>query len=356
MRHFIAISLSTALLSTAGYAQKVSIFPKDHTSQEGIESSNVGPLSRGVNRSLFLYDSSKIDMPTGSDITKVGFRQDGESALAAGFRLQIEIFMGVSSLTPSAAKTRLKDNYDGDRTTVLTKRVVDLPAFAKPVAPPSTNLVLLALDKPFKHDAKKNLVLEYVVFANTNQNRTFVYPMDFARYLRPLDSFGAGCKGSNDKAAVLTSKTASSGVTWRLDITSGLPATAALVAIGDSKDKLFGTVPLPLALDGLGAVGCNLYVDMAFLLVTATDTRGNASILLPMPDLVGLYGTTFYAQAILADVFANSLGLTTTNAASVYVHEPPQVARVTRANASNDGAGFVDRMIQGQLLTAFEYR
>ncbi|MGA0868177.1 MAG: hypothetical protein ACO3UM_04535, partial [Planctomycetota bacterium] len=101
-----------------------------------------------------------------------------------------------------------------------------------------------------------------------------------------------------------------------LTINGGSLASSPSLAIGllGFSTALWGSLPLPAALDGLGMTGCSLLVaaDLPFPLVA--DPRGNASWTLPIPADRTLLGQHFHQQAVALDPTANAFGATLSNA------------------------------------------
>jgi hypothetical protein len=85
------------------------------------------------------------------------------------------------------------------------------------------------------------------------------------------------------------------------------------VVLFGGSDALWGTTPLPLALDGLGATGCALRVaaDVGFG-VTAT-AAGAASFAFSVPRDNSLIGMPLFHQYISVDAGANAAGFTLSN-------------------------------------------
>lgn len=356
MRYTFLSGLAVALVSSTALAQKVSVFPVDHRDFEGTSRTSSNPLSGGVSRQLFLYDSSLLDMPNGVDIKRVGFRQDGGFALAAnGAKVQLEVRMGASKLALDKANRTYDRNYDGNATVVFSKKIVDLPSFAKPTSAPSKNFVWITLDRPYRFDKGRNLVVEYLAFANNKQNRSFPYLLDFATFASRTEKFGTACKGSNDKAMRVTPRGARIGSSWTVSVQDAAGASVVAFLFATNKDKLGGVVPLPFSMTSLGAPGCFVNVDPLIAIPRPTSTSGSTSVTIPIPRVDELYQQTFYGQFLSVDPFANALGMTTSQGVGMTLGRLPKITRVWRSNNILATSGFVDSSTGGQVVTAFDH-
>ena len=97
-----------------------------------------------------------------------------------------------------------------------------------------------------------------------------------------------------------------------------LPTNAAALGLLGASSARWGTIPLPLALDGLGMNGCSLRVSPEFWGVISISNRvGRWSI--PLPSSPALLGIAFYQQALVIDPKANRFGATTSNATEALI-------------------------------------
>jgi hypothetical protein len=326
----------TAQLSS----QTVHIIPKDHAKAEGYNS-GISPLSNGINRTMYIFDKWGVTVPNGGFIQKVGFRQDGFRA-AAGKKIQVQIFMGHTIQPLDKVSSIFSKVYSTPRQEVYTKKIYQLPTFSVPPKAPSTQLIMLPLDKPFKYDATKNLVLEYVVHANSNGNKRFNYPTDLAKFISPSAVFGKGCLTSGSKSPLLKFSSSYIGGSLSAFLSNGPASSGGLIFYGLSNKKLIGTIPLPLSLDFLGAKGCKLFVDIQLPLAFSTSSSGSGVKRFLLPNDPKLYGIKVFAQTLNLDLFANNAGYVTSNGASVVIGAFPPVARMYSASLSAKSS-FVSR-------------
>lgn len=108
------------------------------------------------------------------------------------------------------------------------------------------------------------------------------------------------------------------GQTFTVATADALPNTWAATAIGTSNTTAFG-LPLPIALDGIGATGCVLWTNEELLFVGQTDATGTFAIVLPVPVIPAFVGMHFYHQGVVYDAAANTVGLVFTDALDVHV-------------------------------------
>ncbi|MCA8953427.1 MAG: hypothetical protein KDE27_28195, partial [Planctomycetes bacterium] len=139
---------------------------------------------------------------------------------------------------------------------------------------------------------------------------SFTAPLDDTWLLgAAAEPFGSSC-GGETLAASLRPRLGQS-TTLRVEaLAPGV--TAAAIAFGVSDvTSVFGA--LPFALAPLGGAGCALLVSTDAI-APMVRQNGIAAYALALPATPVLLGTTMFAQALLLDPAANSLGARTTNA------------------------------------------
>lgn len=108
------------------------------------------------------------------------------------------------------------------------------------------------------------------------------------------------------------------GTTLGLNMTRGPANGASLLALGYSNTtSAFGPLPFPLEL--LGAPSCWALTSGDSLDFRPTDAAGAASGSLVIPNLPTLVGFRLYAQYVAVSPGGNALGLTFSNASSLFV-------------------------------------
>ncbi|MEZ5988024.1 MAG: hypothetical protein R3F30_02640 [Planctomycetota bacterium] len=125
-------------------------------------------------------------------------------------------------------------------------------------------------------------------------------------------AFRIDCAGSNSVPALSATGLPKPNTKFSIDLSNALPSSAAGLVFGAS-NTVWGPIKLPLDLTPAGASGCNLLVSFDNLLIAPTDTSGNASVGLPVPNDAKLMGINFFNQFFVVDPKANGLGLAFSN-------------------------------------------
>ena len=130
-------------------------------------------------------------------------------------------------------------------------------------------------------------------------------------------TFGAGCAGTLPAAHLVPLDTPRIGSTLQVQLFN-LPASVAFMVAGLSNTSS-SLGALPLDLTAFGMPGCTAFVSQQFLSFVA-GVNNQATCILPIPNLAGLVGTTFYQQAMVLDPGAgNSTGAVMSDAATAVV-------------------------------------
>jgi hypothetical protein len=224
---------------------------------------------------------------------------------------------------------------------------VSLPQFpGRPPTDPKVFFAQIPFSTPFdwQQQAGRNLLLEVVIHGNGNNSQPFTYPLDAVaggtssrvynegnpsagsgtlqrgwglvfcflsrtKVTPTYQVFGAACGGLSLGNVGLPALNQSFDVT-----VSGAPAnTAALLFTGSSKSNA-GPIPLPFALDAVGAPGCTLHTSFQSILATASDATGKAAIRLGIPADPSLLSGNFYQQYAVFAPAANALGFVLSDA------------------------------------------
>lgn len=99
------------------------------------------------------------------------------------------------------------------------------------------------------------------------------------------------------------------GQSMSIDVTA--PHGVAVLATGFS-DQAYGSTPLPIDLSGYGMPGCNLQVAPEVPLL-GVGPSGAVTFTLPIPNVPGLLGVTFWQQALSLAIGANAADLLATD-------------------------------------------
>jgi len=131
------------------------------------------------------------------------------------------------------------------------------------------------------------------------------------------DPYGAGCAGPLGVPQLAAVELPWLAGTLRLQVT-GVPAgQPVLLALGNSRTA-WGAVPLPLALDPIGMLGCALLASFdAAELVAASS--GVANWQLAVPNLPTLVGAEVFGQAAVGAVGTNPFGWVATGGLALRV-------------------------------------
>ena len=96
-----------------------------------------------------------------------------------------------------------------------------------------------------------------------------------------------------------------------------------VVAFGASNTKWNG-IPLPLDMTVMGAPNCSLLVSLDIFVFQKSDSRGRATVALPIPNDSKLVGLPFHCQWAITDSSANQLGTILSNGGSGVVGKQPE--------------------------------
>ncbi|MEZ5965591.1 MAG: hypothetical protein R3F56_17285 [Planctomycetota bacterium] len=336
MNHLNLLGM-TALFALSAAAQNVTVFPSDHASRDGYSSQSYFPFSYGICRQQALYHRRDLAIPNGSSITGAGVRHDAGSS-STGYRIQLEVLANQTSIDPrpglpTSMSSTFASNYQGTPTTVFTRKIVDLPNLTATSARPSPTNVTVTFDTPFRYDATKNLLTEWVVYANANSNQAFTYGMDYAYVFSATEEFGVSCPTSgNATPRCYFGSTAIGGpCTVNLNNSAGSsPATLFLGAVAQAA---------PIPLQSVGMPGCYLHIDPTTSVSTATNAGGNVSISFPVPNALNLIRRSVVAQYVTADLFANTAGLVSSNGARVTLGVEPMMSILSSPGSTTATVG-----------------
>lgn len=266
-------------------------------------------------------------------ITALAFRRAGDQSHSPGWRAQVEVRMGYTSLLAAQLAPNLSQNRNGSMTTALPPTWLDLrPAAGIP--DPGEFDYVVPLAQPFTYDPQQGHLLLEVQLLGNNQNNA---PADC--WLDAHQGPGHGRAYSfvvggttftltDDRTTTVAVLTAASiGAVPRLDWRSApMPGgtlqvilrqaapSAPTVLLQGHVDTNWNGQPLPWELGGLGAPGCVLRLQPDALLAVLTDAAGATELALPLPADPALVGLTVLHQFATLDAAANALGLTLSDA------------------------------------------
>ncbi len=128
--------------------------------------------------------------------------------------------------------------------------------------------------------------------------------------------FGVGCAGSRGVPALrLQGSPPTAGQPLRVQV-DNLPLVGPAFVFVGASNSLYGVLPLPFPLGGIGMTGCTLYAS-GDALVAVQNVLGTALLNLDLP--LSTVGSSVYLQAFPFDPVANPLGLTASHGAHVQI-------------------------------------
>ncbi len=131
-------------------------------------------------------------------------------------------------------------------------------------------------------------------------------------------SFGSGCSGAGGHPTLGTNAPPRLGSPFVVQARNFAPSASLAVLLLGTSRSVWGTVPLPLDLAGLGMPGCALRVAVD-ILGGAPAQAGAASWSLQVPASPGLLAAQLHLQALAPDAAANVGGIVLSNAATAWI-------------------------------------
>jgi hypothetical protein len=130
-------------------------------------------------------------------------------------------------------------------------------------------------------------------------------------------TFGPACLGSAFPLPPTLSATGlpEIGTTFTIRLSLAKQSSTGALAFGASNTQ-WGALELPYRLSLFGAPQCWINVSLDLLLPLTTDSFGQASVPLLLPNDPGLIGARFHNQALVLDQAANPFGYSFTNGAT----------------------------------------
>jgi len=200
-------TLAIALLTASLTAQTVTIFPDEYAAvAEGPFNSPNRPLAGGTSRVQVLYEAVDLAIPSGQQITKIGFRQDGvTTTLDTGRILQLEIRIGYSTFNAATMGTNFANNITTPAVTVFGPAAFTLPSLRDPLNPLVNGRFFITLTTPHTYTpANGNLVVEYLIYGHSGGGTTFNYRLDRGDFYSPVTYGVPGCPRSGGGVPNLT--------------------------------------------------------------------------------------------------------------------------------------------------------
>jgi hypothetical protein len=317
-------------LATALSAQTVTVFPDEYAAvSEGPFNSPNLPLADGTSRALCLYEHVDLAIPSGHQITRLGFRQDGTiTTMDTGRTLQLEVRMGYSTATAANLGTNFANAYSNTPVTVFGPTAYVLPNLHDTTAPLPGGQLWITLSTPFTYSpgVGENLVVEYLIYGNSGGGTTFNYRLDRADYYSPTLQGPAGCPRAGGGAPVLAVNGLRPGLSYSTSATAG-PGNSFSILLVAPGAQLLAPYSLQPYLAGISPA-CLGQVPLVNpgQLTGVTSAAGALSWSFPVPNNTALYGDLFVAgQAAFFDFFSPG-GLVVSNGTQVKIGVQPRTS------------------------------
>lgn len=351
----LATLVIAATFSGPATAQGLAIAPIDHTDPAatqfpfhlaGVTRSTQFPFSAGVSRVMYVFDTrlgtgaSVLNLPNGAAINQLSFPADG-TRQAIGHSLQMQITMAHTTRTSADADGTFANNYTGAPTVVFPTGIFTLPYLNNPNSPTPIQSVEVPFTTPFVFNGTDNILVDIQIFANSNANSAFVYSTDSGRGIGPVESLGGGCPTSGGNIPTLTSTATLLDNNWRINLSQANASANVALHIG------FGLYPTPIPIPG--APGCTFGVQSATSVSTVASTSGSASWSFAVGNNPVLWQLDVYSQALSCDLFANQLGVITSNIDHMTVGIEPQMTMITSTGNASATSGSPNRN-NGQIV------
>jgi hypothetical protein len=250
------------------------------------------------------------------------------------FRIDVAIDAGYAPHGPGAMQTTFAANISGTPVPVIARKrmsLADHPGIARGAG---DWVFRFPFDQPFRWapQAGQHLLLDIRRWSVSTGGLPTNFTLDLTVF-NPVLAYVA----ASDPAAttgnyfrsqglilgLLTAKTPALpllgaprgpnlGLTHALELAQARPASVAILLLGAS-DRLWGTIPLPLDLTGLGAPGCRLLCSPDLGAFVPIDALGAARLSIPVPADRAFVDLDLFHQALVLDPGNNTLGLATSN-------------------------------------------
>lgn len=327
--------LSLLASATALTAQATTIFPDEYVAvNEGPFNSPNLPLALGTSRVQVVYEAIDLAIPSGRQITQIGFRQDRTlTTMDTGRTLQLEIRMAYTAHTAASLTTNFANNLAVAPVTVFGPTTFTLPNLREAANPLTNNRFFIPLTTPFVYQpANGNLVVEYLIYGNSGGGSSFNYRLDRGDYYSPVTYGAAGCPHSGNGTPNLTANGTRPGLTYSTTCSSS-PANSfgvLLVVPGQPLQTPFSLQSFVPAINP-NCRGQVLIANAAQLTGT-TNGSGNATWSFTIPNNPAYADFLWSSQAVFYDFFAQG-SVVVSNGAQVQTGAAPRTSILSAAGA-----------------------
>lgn len=320
-------TLLSVMVGGALTAQTTTIFPDEYVAvPEGPFNSQNYPLAFGTSRVQALYEGVDLAIPAGNQITRIGFREDGQTpTVDLGRALQLEIRMGYSQETAATMGTNFANNYSSAPVSVFGPALYQLPDLRDASNPLPNGQFFIDLTTPFTYDPTQgNLVVEYLVFGNNGGGTAWTYRLDRGDFYSPVTYGPAGCAGQNGTPN-LTAQPVRPGFSYQARVTSA-PGSSFGVLVIKPGANIVTPYGLQTFLPGIDP-SCTGQVDIngALTLTGITSGSGTRNWSFVIPNDPTFNDFDWASQAVFFDFFAPG-GAIVTNGAHVLTGVNPRTS------------------------------
>ena len=322
---FMGLGTSSGLWAQGGKSQVLPSGAGVHVSLEKAEGNHslFLPAGRAPARVQFLYRGRDLRFPKKVFLVRsLSFRRDGSKRgvfPAHSWKVGVVLSSDGVPLPSEASEITFLANHGKDVAVVFTPKAFQWPRASFPSKAPAPFQAQFKLDHPFLLFQGRNLCVDLLSETGTGKSISSYWYVDafsssWATSSGSTKNFGRGCSFGFQLRAKLPP----------LDGEARIHATAwtrgrglfSFLMLGESRTSFMG-LPLPFDLSPLGAKGCRLSISPRIFLFggkSGVDVRGTVGFSIALPKLSTLVGMKLFAQPLVLDSGAGSLGIRTGSA------------------------------------------
>lgn len=322
--------LIPSLLALSAFlpAQTTTIFPDEYAAvNEGPFNSPNLPLAIGTSRVQVVYESVDLAIPSGHQITHLGYRQDRTlTVMDTGRTLQLEIRMAYTAHTAASLTTNFANNLAVTPVTVFGPTTFVLPNLRETANPLANDRFFIPLATPFVYQpANGNLVVEYLIYGNSGGGSSFNYRLDRGDYYSPVTYGPVGCPHSGNGTPNLTASGTRPGLSYSTTCSSSPANSFGVLLIVPGQALL-----APFSLQGfVPAINPNcrgqVLVANAIQLSGTSNASGSASWSFALPNNQAYADFLWSSQTVFYDFFAPG-SVVVSNGAQVLTGAQPRTS------------------------------
>ena len=297
-------------------------------------------------------------------ISSLAFRRDGLKAQSfTAFILNFSLIISSSRRDAFHPDPRFANNHGKDKTTVISRAVLNFPGSSKPKKPPAPFQYILPFPKNFFfYKGTGSLCWELRVHSSISTQNNF---MDFVvppKHWSVGKMIGSGCKAFGQSKPPFHEDRIyiHSFNPFRLAFVSHcyyLAKNQACLFWVATTNKKFGNISLPWDLSFMGGKGCHLYVPPQVALISMTDSNGeynkNWRPIGYLPFFPGYVGLKLYTQMYSFAPGTPGLPLAFSNGYEMTIPSYPSVCEIVSVGSDHAVFGTV-RPLTG-MVTRLSY-